>query len=249
MPTILPVIRVPAVLRPLRSLPVLDSQDAEPRANDLVIVVCLVVFGLFAWAIVSFPAGMKWERFLHWTGEALLVAGVLLAARGISDVRRQWVPQRLGIAKSIETFGRHAAAVCTERLWGYWNRFIARPLRLSTHKTFKWATDSGTSSAEMGRIRIDARGRVLPPAVTTLERLHALEERLTALESQHDDFRNKYDEDIGRHRAAMDREAAERTEADKRLDERLANAVGGGLRLQTAGVVCLLIGTIFTAIW
>lgn len=230
------------------------SQDAEPRGDDPVIAVCLVVLGLFAWAIVSLPAGMKWERFLHWTGEALLAAGVLLAAKGISDVRRQWVPQQLGIKKSAEMWVSSRAAKCTAVFWHCWDRSIGKWPRLtkffhlSKRSTIRLGGDSGIGGDALN-LSVAGAGRMRITGGTTAARIEELEKRLAALEDEHDAFRAQYDEDFRMHRAAMDWEAAERTAADKRLDEHLANAVGGGLHLQTWGVLCLLAGTVLTAIW
>jgi hypothetical protein len=145
-----------------------------------------------------------------------------------------------GLRKSAEVYVRGAATVCIERFWTCWNRFIAQPLQLNAHKTHKPATDQGIfATSASGGMRLGGGLRSRATAVTTLERRDALEKRLTAIECRHDEFRNQYGEETGKQLAAIDREATERTDADKRLDEQLANAVGGDLRLHTWGVVCL----------
>ena len=40
--------------------------------------------------VLARAAELPWRGVLHWTGEVLLVVGILLAAKGISDVRREW---------------------------------------------------------------------------------------------------------------------------------------------------------------
>ena len=44
-------------------------------------------------------------------------------------------------------------------------------------------------------------------------------------------------------------ERAERMAEDQRIRGDMADLVGGGLRLQAWGVVCLLLGSILTAFW
>jgi len=91
-----------------------------------------IVFSLCAltYAVLSLAAGMTWQRLLHWSGELLLVIGVLLAAKGISDVRREWT-LRPGIWGKIGEIRAHAVAF----LWACWNwvvkwTWLARCLHL-----------------------------------------------------------------------------------------------------------------------
>jgi hypothetical protein len=138
---------------PIPSLVVRTSQDVEPRGVDPVIATCLVVLVLFAWTIVSIPAGMKWGRFFHWTGEGLLVLGVLLAAQGISDVRRQWT-QQLGIWGSAKKRTRRVVEKGAELFWLYKNRFIEKLPMGVVHALGVDAPVVTEGHADVGRLRI-----------------------------------------------------------------------------------------------
>lgn len=61
------------------------DRNTDPFMGTIVVCLCVL-----ACAVLSLAAGMTWQRLLHWTGELLLILGVLLAAKGISDVRREW---------------------------------------------------------------------------------------------------------------------------------------------------------------
>jgi hypothetical protein len=78
------------------------------------------------------------------------------------------------------------------------------------------------------------------------------EERLAWLESRMADAGHQLRTLDTLHRqeaAATEKERAARMVEDQRIRERMADLAGGGLRLQTWGVVCLLAGTLMTAIW
>lgn len=141
-------------------------------------------------------------------------------------------------------------------LWLMWNRALqrgpslAKRLHLRIHRTQKHDGDVGLS---VPGFSISGTGTVSwgpPPADgTTEERLAWLEVRMTDADEQ---LRNLYTwhwQEARERQAVADQERSERTAEDQRTRESIADLAGGGLRLQTWGVVCLLAGTIMTAIW
>lgn len=120
-------------------------------------------------------------RLLHWTGELLLISGVLPAAKGISDVRREWT--RLPVfEKSVILRGRSARDSVVSFLWLCWNRrleawpWLAR-LGLRIHHTHIHGEDV-IVSAEAAQARAEARvGRVVITGGETDQRLAQLEKR------------------------------------------------------------------------
>ena len=196
---------------------------------------------------------MAWERLLHWAGELLLVIGVLLAARGISDVRREWTPLP-GIKKStmlmISTGRKNAVSL----LWLCWNRNLERLPRLATwlglrvHMTRVHLADAGAVLGVAASLQVEAHpGRPVITGGDAEQRLSQLEKRMAELEAELsaiDAWRRK---EAGARQAETAQERAERTAADERIRQEMADLVGGGLRLQAWGVVCLLIGTALTA--
>ncbi len=214
------------------------------------VVLCL--FAL-AFAVTGLAAGMTWERLLHWTGELLLISGVLLAAKGISDVRREWT--RLpGFEKSVILRARSLRDSVVSFLWLCWNRRLeAWPwlgrLRLRIHHTHVHDEDV-IVSAEAAQARAEAHmGRPVITGGETDQRLAQLEKRLAGLEIELDTLSTLHRKEIEARQAETAQEKAERMAEDQRIRDRMANLAGGGLKLQAWGVVCLLLGTILTAFW
>jgi hypothetical protein len=223
------------------------DRRTDPFIGAIVLSLCVV-----ASAVLSLAAGMTWQRLLHWAGELLLVLGVLLAAKGIRDVRREWT--RLpGITKSADLKLEIVSDRAVSFLWLSWNRRVqkwprlAERLHLRIHKTHKHSNDvvvlSGSAS-----VKVEAP----PPRVRitggdTDHRFAQLEKRMAELEDEVsllDAWRTK---EIEARRAETAQERAERAVEDERIRKEMADLAGGGLRLQAWGVVCLLVGTILTA--
>ena len=214
------------------------------------IVLCL---GALAGAVISLAAGMTWQRLLHRTGELLLTIGVLLAAKGISDVRREWT--RLpGLTKSAMLLARSARDSVVSFLWLCWNRrleewpWLAR-LGLRLHQTYIHGQDV-IVSAEAAQARAEAHlGRVVVTGGDTEQRLTQVEKRLAELEGELTALNTWRVNETAARQAETAQERAERMAEDQRIRGDMADLVGGGLRLQVWGVVCLLLGTILTAFW
>ncbi len=83
----------------------------------------LVVFFVFYAVVIALVLGLGWKGLLHWTGELLLIIGISLAAKGISDVRREWTgrPDVWRRTQQIIQFARVGAAYF---LWLRWNRAV-----------------------------------------------------------------------------------------------------------------------------
>jgi hypothetical protein len=73
----------------------LDNPPAEqrphrhPSVSTIVNTIVLIWIAIPA-VVLALAAGLSWRHLLHWGGELLLIAGILLAAKGIRDVRRAW---------------------------------------------------------------------------------------------------------------------------------------------------------------
>ena len=197
---------------------------------------------------------MTWQRLLHWTGELLLILGVLLAAKGIRDVRREWT--RLpGIMKSTRLVARTARDRVPRFLWLCWNRplekwpRVARWLGLPLHQTHIHGKDVSVG-LETARVKVEAHaGRPVITGGDTEQRLTQLEQHLAELEGELDAMSIWRAKEIEARQAETAQERAERMATDQRIRSDMADLVGGGLRLQVWGVVCLLLGTILTAFW
>jgi len=206
-------------------------------------------------AVIAVDLGLTWEGLLHWTGELLLIIGIALAAKGISDVRREWtqLPGAWGSARqeALRIRGRAASF-----LWLRWNRalerwpVLARRLRLRVHVTHVHLRDVAVA-LDAANVSIGAPpGRVLVSGDLTLEaRLDQLEQLMADALAQLDALTASHKREIMDRHAGADRERAERTAEARAIRDRMATLAGGGRRLQAWGVACLLAGTIMTAIW
>jgi hypothetical protein len=211
--------------------------------------ILFALLGLMA-LVLARAAGLSWQGILHWTGELLLVLGILLAAKGISDVRREWtgLPGFWGATKQKAQVVRARAA---SLMWAAWNRIVkwawlAKPLHLRPHE--RGITAVG--GVAMAKASVSATAEVLwgPPPVTG-----TIEDRLAWLEGHMVSAGERLRElDVWRQHEVADRRAAAEEERAARaadIREDMADLAGGGLRLQAWGVACLLAGTVMTAIW
>jgi hypothetical protein len=132
---VFPAARVPCGVMPDHHEAPVPGVGTDPFMGTIVLVL-IVLLG----AVVTLAAGLTWKGLLHWTGELPLLLGISLAAKGISDVRREWtqLPGTWGSAKqkALRIRGRGASF-----LWLHWNRalerwpVLARRLRLRIHPT------------------------------------------------------------------------------------------------------------------
>jgi hypothetical protein len=139
---VFPAARVPCGVMPDHHEAPVPGVGTDPFMGTIVLVL-IVLLG----AVVTLAAGLTWKGLLHWTGELPLLLGISLAAKGISDVRREWtqLPGTWGSAKqkALRIRGRGASF-----LWLHWNRALeqwpalARRLRLRIHPTHVHAADS-----------------------------------------------------------------------------------------------------------
>lgn len=230
-----------------------DRHGAGGSTDSFMGTIVLVLATLL-YILLARASGLGWKGVLHWAGEALLVAGILLAAVGISDVRSEWT-QLPGIRGRARQVAQAIRIRVVSLMWAGWNRiaqqeWLAKRLNLRPHKV---DARSGAVSFTLQPMRFDATGTVdwgPPPAAgTPEERLAWLEERMTDAGAQLGRLFTGHWHEVRERKADTKEERAARIAEDQRIRERMANLAGGGLRLQTWGVVCLLAGTVMTAIW
>ena len=105
-------------------------------------------------------------------------------------------------------------------------------------------------SAETAQARAEAHpGRVVITGGDTEQRLTQVEKHLAELEGELTALNTWRVKETEARQAETAQERAERMAEDQRIRGNMADLVGGGLRLQTWGVVFLLLGTILTAFW
>jgi hypothetical protein len=214
------------------------------------IVLILVV--LFT-AVIALALGLTWKGLLHWTGELLLIIGILLAAIGISDVRREWT--RLpGIRGRAAQGMRTIQALVVSWAWEQWNRFAERTWLgrwLGLRPRRREVTGSGVIPLKKMSVSATAATtwNVAPGNAALEERVAWLENRMQAVGVQIATLNAWHEQEVRDRQAATEEERKARMAEDQRIRERMADLAGGGLRLQTWGVVSLLAGTLMTAIW
>ncbi len=214
-----------------------DSAGSAGRLRVFITGVPLVLGAFLAFAAAR-AYGVTWKGVLHWSGETLLVIGISLAAKGIADVRRGWTGLP-GIAG---------------RMRGHWNRLLKhipglvrilhlRPFikKVTVTLPIAWRT-------RPSRLGPDNWG--IPPSNSSYEeRLAWLETCMLSAGARINALDAWIDQEAMDRQAATYEERMAREAETSAIRESMANLAGGGLRLQTWGVVCLLVGTIMIAIW
>jgi hypothetical protein len=213
--------------------------------------IVIVLIALLA-AVIALALGLTWKGLLHWTGELLLIIGISLAARGISDVRREWTA-RQGLLGSAKQFTRARRAWAASRLWTAWNWIVKRGwfawLRLRPHVPVV-VSGSGSAHLRLSATATGLRGPAKAPADgTTEERLSWLENWMEEAWRQIAIQHGTHEKEVRDRQVAIDQEQAARIAEDQSIRHSMTDLAGGGLRLQAWGVACLLAGTVLTAIW
>jgi hypothetical protein len=227
-------------------------EPTQPADTDPFMATIVSLLMALLWVVLARAAGLGWKGVLHWTGEALLIIGILLAAQGISDVRREWT-RRPGFWGSIEQKGRTIRVRVSVRLWAARNWIAARRwlawLRLRPHVRMP-VTMSSTLNLGFSATGELQTGWGPPPGDGTVEeRLAWLENHMTDAGRQLGDLNTWRKQEVRDRQAAAEAEKAARMAEDHQIRDSMADFAGGGLRLQAWGVVCLLAGTLITAIW
>ena len=185
------------------------------------------------------------SNVLRYAGFAFELAGLLLAAKGIGDVRREWT-QLPGIWGHTKALATRFVGALIRKFWAAWNRLAPR-IGLPPHR--KDVSVSGGVAVGIGVSGSATVLRAPPPTAGTVEeRLAWLEERLTQTRKSVDEMRDQFQLEADARKSGDDAERAAWSEAVARTRERLSDLAAGGLRLQTLGVVLLFIGLIFAAI-
>ena len=233
-----------------------DRHEGPKQGTSTDLFMTPIVLALIALvaAVLALAAGLTWKGLLHWAGELLLIIGIALAATGISDVRREWT-QLPGIRGRLRQAARTVKAHAASFMWAGWNRvvqwaWLARRLHLRAHGKVVYGSAALSSASTMTATATVEVGWGVPPANgATEERLAWLEDRMVRAGQQIRTLNTWHDQEVRDRQAATEDERAARMAEDQRIRERMADLAGGGLRLQTWGVACLLAGTLITAIW
>jgi hypothetical protein len=233
-------------------MPSRHDAAVRPRETDPFMGMVMLGLVVLATIVLSLAAGMAWRRLLHWAGELLLIIGVVLAAKGISDVRREWTSLP-GISKSALLKAHAARNGVVSFLWLRWNRGVERWPRLAgrlglhVHVTYIYVQDASVA-LDAAAVNVEAHlGSVVITGGDAEQRLSRLETRMAELEAELSPLDTWRRKEVEARQAETTQERADRMAADERIRKEMADLVGGGLRLQTWGVVCLLIGTVLTA--
>lgn len=214
----------------------------------------VVFLVFFAVVLVLLALGLTWKGLLHWTGELLLLIGILLAAKGISDVRREWTG-RPGIWRSIKQKAQSIRVRAAAFLWARWNQvvqwdWLAKRLHLRPHsKSAQVMATAVAGTTFMGTATAEVVWGAPAAGGTIEERLAWLESHMADTGQQLRTMHAWRRQEVSERQAATDQERVERMAGDQRIRERMADLAGGGLKLQAWGVACLLAGTLMTAIW
>ncbi len=183
---------------------------------------------------------------LGWMGGAFQLLGVLLAAKGISDVRQQWTDLPGIWTRVNQVFLRFSNNI-TGLFWKAWNR-IAIHFQLPVHQPPRVEV-SGHSESTIGG---SGQGSVTRPAApssgTTDERLAWLEAQMGSTQEEIDSMGARLTAEAQARGAGDQEERLARSTAVENGRQALANLAGGGLRLQAWGVSLLLLGIILTTI-
>ena len=102
---------------------VMPGSQGDGRTTDPFVGSVVLALTVLAYVVVGRAAGLTWKTLLHWAGEILLITGIVLAAVGISDVRREWT--RLpGIRGRAAQATRVIQARAVSFLWACWNWIV-----------------------------------------------------------------------------------------------------------------------------
>jgi len=216
--------------------------DTDPLMGPVVLALMVLLY-----IVAGRAAGLTWKTLLHWAGEALLLVGILLAALGISEVRREWtlLPGFWGTMKQkVQVTQTRVASF----LWLRWNLAVerwpglAKRLHMRIHLTPKALADSGVALDKMSVSGIGTVDWGPPPAAgVPEERLAWLEARMKEAGEQ---LRNLYTwhwQEVQARQDVAGRERNEREADVQGIRDSIATLAGGGLKLQTWGVACLLV--------
>jgi len=225
-----------------------EREAPQPGASTNPAIRAFLAFFAFCAIVVPLAAGVAWTRVLHWIGVALLIIGILLAAKGISDVRREWT-QLPGIGGQIRqrTEGTRVRTAALVRK--SWNWVVRETLLDKLGLRPRERSVTAIAGVAMAKASASGTAEVIwgPPPVagTTEERLAWLENHMRDARQQLRTLHALHGQEV----AATEEERAVRVSEVQRIRESMADLAGGGLKLQAWGVVCLLAGTLMTAIW
>lgn len=203
------------------------------------------MLGLLMWSLLGFPRSDNTSDNLRYFGLALQLAGVVLAAIGISDVRREWTarPGIIGITRAwLQQAGRRVQQVWQVAITNPIRRWLGKPpkvISVSTSATLLWHTAAG------GRASMTIPA---PQGGTLEERVTWLEEHVHVAFQHAENVRQRLTDEVTSRTEAIKAEQAARAEHADEVRRSIGRLAGGGLRLQAWGVLAILAGTILATI-
>lgn len=161
--------------------------------------------------------------------------GLATVALGISDLRRSF-----GLPSTTLEM-RDEVWEAIRRTWGDLLRKLGRKPRPPNIV--------GVGAATLGVGTMRARARVKPgPDATLSQRVDLLERVVDGLEDRADKLEDDLEQETKERKDEAAIERRERVEQDEWLEARVRNVATGGLRLQTLGLLWLVVGVVL-ATW
>ncbi|WP_420457193.1 hypothetical protein [Rubrivirga sp.] len=185
----------------------------------------LTLLGLIGAWVASYFLADKLEDQIRYTGFLLELLGVLNVAVGLSETRK--------------LFGR--PSVFSEA--ASWLKQLRGALKQPITGTINLSGAASSTSAASGRIIQGLR-----EDAPVEERLKYLEDRYKELRSDFSDTSRRLNQSISAVRDQLSKERRERQEQTDKLRIQLEELTVGGLKLETIGLVWLLIGIVCSSI-
>lgn len=194
--------------------------------------IAFLLVGLLAAYLVGHPLRTR-EASIRTVGGILQVLGILSVALGISQLRRSFGLKGT-VAEIIEEL-LHLAKTAVQRVAQMLGR---RPAVINV-----------TGAAALGLSSVRARAKVRSgPNASVDDRIALLERLIDTLEDGLSTLQDTIDREREQFNKALDAEKHAREDGFKALEDRVTSLAVGGIRLQTVGLVWLLLGVLL-ATW
>ncbi len=206
-----------------------NDASTSPYRNWVSHIVVLLA-GLL---VASLPGHLlqTWEASIRTAGGVLQLLGLLSVALGISQLRRDFGLK--GTIAEIIAELLHLAKTAVQRVAQMLGR---RP-----------AVIHGAGALVAGVTLMRARGKVRSGPNASLEdRIGLLERLIDTLEDAHATLQDTIERDREQFNKALNDERHAREDGDKALKDSVKSLAVGGIRLQTVGLVWLILGVVLT---
>jgi len=196
------------------------------------------MYALLIWSIWHVHSHVRPVDGLRYFGFVLQLVGVTLAALGISDVRREWTPERLGLIGGIANAVRGLVAASSDtatrvRAW-YLRRFRG-------HATIMGRTAHDSAQTHESA-SVEVRYAQPPPGASDSVKVDWLMNRVNMLLDEMQKHAGQIRAERVAREAAINSTLQAVDKARREAQASVADLAGGGLRLQAWGVACLLVG-------